>query len=87
MADLIFMALLDLWATRTENYKMKSFGKHWDLNTVPAAYKAKSLSVALLEQILIGHLNFDRVLPEFAIQIYLHYVVDVAKEFIVYFVV
>ena len=39
---------------------------------VPSAYKANSLSVALLEQISIEHLNVDRVLPECAIKIYMY---------------
>ena len=49
--------------------------------------RSELAEVALLEQISIEHLNFYRVLPECAIRIYLYHVVDVAKLFVVYFVI
>ena len=38
----------------------------WDLNHL-TFHKAKSLSVVLLDDIFIEHLNVDRVLPECSI--------------------
>ena len=61
MADFIFMGLLDLWRARTENYKLKRACPQWDSNPVPSANEAISLSVVLLEQIFIEHLNVDRI--------------------------
>ena len=66
------MGLLDLWGAETKNYKMKYSCQQWDSITGPSAYKAKSLSVVLLDEISIGHLNVDRVLPECAIKTYLY---------------
>ena len=51
---------------------MKYSCPQWDSNPGPSAYKAKSLSVVLLDEILIAHLNVDRVLPECAIKILLY---------------
>ena len=41
-------------------------------DTGPSAYEWKSLSIALLDEISIEHLNIDRDLPECAINIYLY---------------
>ena len=63
-----------------------------DSNPGPSAYKANSLSFALLVEISIEHLNVDRVLPECAIKINLHSVHSVphcrcSKMFVVYYIV
>ena len=42
MVDFIYMGLLDLFGTRTENYKMKNSYPQWDLNPGPSAYEAVS---------------------------------------------
>ena len=59
-----------------------------DSNPGPSAYKANSLSFALLVEISIEHLNVDRVLPECAIKIYLHSVPHCrcSKMFVVYYI-
>ena len=72
MVNFICIGLLDLWGARTENYKIKNSWRQWDSNPGPSAYEAKSLSVAVLDQIYVEHLNIDRVLPECAIKIYLY---------------
>ena len=61
---------------------MKNFCPQRDSNrdlpltkrSIRSAYEANSLSVALLVDISIEHLNVDRVLPECAIKIYLYHV-------------
>ena len=62
MVDFICMDFLDLWGARTENYKMKNSCPQLDSNPGSSAYKASSLSVALIVEISIEHLNVDRVL-------------------------
>ena len=42
----------------------------------PSAYEANLLSIALLDLISVEHLKVDRILSEFAIQIYLYHVVQ-----------
>ena len=51
---------------------MKNSCPQWDSNPGPSAYEANSLSLALLVEISIEHLNVDRVLPECAIKIYMY---------------
>ena len=51
MVDFVFMGLLDLWEAQTKNDKMKNSCPQWDSSPGPSAYEAKSLSVALLDQI------------------------------------
>ena len=53
---------------------MKNHCQQWDSNPGPSAYEAKSLSVALLDQISFEHLNVYRVLPGCAFRIYLYHV-------------
>ena len=55
------------------------FDQILDSNPVPSTYEVNSLSFALLDLKSIEHLKVDRLLPEFAIQIYLYLVLDVAK--------
>ena len=55
MVDFICMGLLDLFGTRTENYKMKNSFPQWDSNPGPSAYEANALSVEVLELINIDH--------------------------------
>ena len=57
MADFICMGLLDLFGTRTENYKTKNSFPQWDSNPGPSAYEANALNVELLELINIDHLK------------------------------
>ena len=57
MVDFICMGLLDLFGTRTENYKMKNSCPQWDSNPGPSAYAANALSVELSELINIDHLR------------------------------
>ena len=75
MIDFICMGLLDLWGARNEYYKMKNSYPQWDSNPVLSGYETNLLSVALLDQISIEHLDIGRVFPEFN----LWHVVDVAK--------
>ena len=88
MVDFICMGLLDLWRARTENYKMKNSCPQLDSNPAHPAYKANALSVALLVEVSIEHLNVDRVLhvPLKFISIVYH-VLDVVKCFVVYKIV
>ena len=53
-----------MWVAHTENYKMRNYCPQLDSNPGPSAYEAKSLSIALLDQIFIELLNVDRILPE-----------------------
>ena len=53
MVDFICIGLRDLWGVRTENYKMKNSNPKWNSNPEPSVYEAKSLSVALLDEISI----------------------------------
>ena len=65
MVDFIWMGLLDLnWELQNE----KSFPQ-CDANPRPSTYEANLLSIALLVEISIEHLNVDRALPECAIKI------------------
>ena len=57
MVDFICMGLLDLFGTRTENYKMKNSCPYWDSNPGPSTYEANALSVELLELLNIDHLK------------------------------
>ena len=70
MVDFICMGLFDLWGTRTGNSKWKILAQSGIQNSGPSDYEY-SLSVALLVELSIDHLNIDRVLPEFAIKLYL----------------
>ena len=63
MVHFICMSLL---GAQTENYKMINSCQQCNLNPGPSVYEARSLSVALLDQISINHLNIDRVLPKCA---------------------
>ena len=74
MVGFICMGLLDLSGARSENYKMKNFCPHWDSNPGHSAYEANSLTIVLLDEMSIEHLNVDRVLPESAFKIYLCHV-------------
>ena len=60
MVDFIYMGLLDLFGTLTENYKMKNSCPHWDSNPGPSAYEANALSIELLELINIDHLKVKK---------------------------
>ena len=51
---------------------MKNSCPQWDSNPGPSAHEAKLLSIALLVEISIEHLNVDSFLPESAIKIYLY---------------
>ena len=55
MNDLIFMGLLDLSVAQTENYKMKNSCPQLDWSAGPSASEAKSLSVALLDEVSIEY--------------------------------
>ena len=55
MVALICMGLLDLFGTRTGNYKMKNSCPQWDSNPGTSAFGANALSVELLELINIDH--------------------------------
>ena len=55
------MGFFELRRALTENYQLKIACQQCDSNPGPSAYDAKSQSVALLDQIYIGHLNVDRV--------------------------
>ena len=57
MVDLICMRLLDLWETRTKNYKMENSWQQWDSDLGDSTYEANELSVDLLELIYIDHLK------------------------------
>ena len=66
---------------------MKNSCPQLDSNPGPSAYEAKSLSIALLGQIFMEHLNVDRILPECDIKTCSKcstYMVDVVKCFVVY---
>ena len=54
MVDFIYMVLLDLLRVQTDNYKIKNSCPQWDTYPGPSAYEAKSLSVALLDQIHVS---------------------------------
>ena len=51
---------------------MKHFCPQLNSNPGHFAYEANTLSVALLGEISIEYLNFDRALPECAIKIYMY---------------
>ena len=57
MVDLNCMGLLDLFGTRTENYKIKSTCPQWDSNPGTSAYEVNTLSDKLLELINIDHIK------------------------------
>ena len=88
MVYFIYMGLLDLRGARTENNKTKNACPQWVSNPGPSASEAKSLSVVLLVEISIEYINVDRVLPEFAIKIYLYRVPrsKCSKCFFVYYI-
>ena len=56
-------------------------------NPGPSANESNALSIALFDLITIGHLEIERVLSKFDIEICLYRLVDVAKLFIVYSVI
>ena len=64
---------------------MKNYFPQCESIPGPSAYEAKSLSIALLDDISIVHFNVDRLLPEYAVNIY-HHVVDVVKCLVVYYI-
>ena len=41
---------------------------HWDLNPVPSAYEAKTLTIAVQDLIYIVHLKFNCILPKCAFE-------------------
>ena len=57
MVDFIFMGVVDLFGTRTKNYKMKNACPQWDSNPPPSAYYANALNVEPLKLINIDHLK------------------------------
>ena len=59
MADLICMGLFELLGVLTDNYKIKKSCPQSDSNPGPSAYEVKSLSIALIDQISIEHLNVE----------------------------
>ena len=64
--------------------KWKKPCPQWDLILVPSAYEANALSNALLDLIYCEHLEVDRVLPEWTMEIYLYFMIDVVKYFVLY---
>ena len=46
MVDFISMGLLDMWGSRTDNYKMKNSCPHWDLNQGSFASEANGSVLA-----------------------------------------
>ena len=85
MVDFISMDLLDMWGSRTYNYKMKSSCQHWDLN--PGSFASEANRSVLAKRCAISW-DIYRALkywPRFACVFYLNYlyhVVDVAKFFV-----
>ena len=67
-------------------YKKKKFCPQWNLNPVPSANEANALTIALLDLLSIENAKVYRVLPEFAIKMYLYRVVNVVKCFVVYYI-
>ena len=67
---------------------MKYSCSQWDWKRGHSAYEAKSLSIALLDQISIKYLNIDcfymSVLLKFICTV--HHVVDVVKCFVMYYI-
>ena len=65
MIDFVRIDLLDQLGVRNEHYKIKQILR--TMGFEPGTNEANSISVAPLVEMRIKHLNFDHVLPEFAI--------------------
>ena len=64
---------------------MKNSCAQWVSNPGTSVYEAKSLSVALLDQISMEHFNIDCVLPEWAIKFITFSTGRCSEVFVVYF--
>ena len=65
---------------------MKNSCPQRDSKLVPSVYEVNVLTIALLGLISNEHLKVDGILLECAIKIYLYYIVDVVKWFVVYYI-